>query len=134
MAWCATGRAPISTGRGATNLGFADNAAIILDNPAGMSNVAGTGLVEGGVDTLLTDIQYSDPQNPNVQAVGRACPCGFIGYIQRAQDSPWTYGIGAFSPAGFSAVHTGQSALWPNDVPLARADGKAAAERFLSME
>src|SRR5207253_5492546 len=94
------GIGPISTGRGATNLGFADNAAIILDNPAGMSNVAGSGLVEGGVDTVIPSIHYTDPQNPNVNNILRGYPCGMFGYVQRLEDSPWTVGVGAFSPAG----------------------------------
>ena len=43
----------ISTGRGGTNLGFADNAAIILDNPGAMSNAADNGFWELGVDTVM---------------------------------------------------------------------------------
>ncbi|HEV3005593.1 MAG TPA: hypothetical protein VGX78_14100, partial [Pirellulales bacterium] len=35
----------ISTGRGGTNLGFADNGAILLDNPGAMVNVANNGLI-----------------------------------------------------------------------------------------
>src|SRR5438046_6277232 len=81
------GVGPISTGRGATNLGFADNAAIILDNPAGMSNVAGTGLLEGGVDTVIPGIHYTDPDNPNVNNILRGFPCGMIGYVSRSYDS-----------------------------------------------
>src|SRR5438477_11021381 len=97
------GTGPISTGRGSTNLGFADNAAIIFDNPGGMSNVAGSGLVEGGVDTVIPSIHYSDPQNPSVNNVLSGCPCGMLGYIQHLEDTPWTVGLGAFSPAGFDA-------------------------------
>src|SRR5207237_711965 len=65
------GIGPITTGRGATNLGFADNAAIIMDNPAGMSNVAGEGLLEGGVDTCIPNLQYSDPQNNAINSAVR---------------------------------------------------------------
>jgi len=99
------GMGPISTGRGATNLAFADNAAIIHDNPAGMSNVDGTGLVEGGVDTVICGLHYTDPDNPNVNNIIRGYPCGMIGYVQRSYDSPWSYGLGAFSPAGFGAEY-----------------------------
>jgi len=99
------GIGPISTGRGATNLAFADNAAIIIDNPAGMSNVAGAGLLEGGVDTVVCGLHYTDPQNPNVNNIIRAYPAGMIGYVARAPDSPWSYGIGAFAPAGFGAEY-----------------------------
>ena len=40
----------ISASRGGTNLGFADNGTIILDNPGALVNVGGTGLVELGAD------------------------------------------------------------------------------------
>jgi long-chain fatty acid transport protein len=96
------GVGPISTGRGATNLGFADNAAIIMDNPGAMSNVADGGLVEGGVDTLITNIHYTDPQN-DLMAVVRGCPGPMVGYVQHIDDTPWSVGLGAFVPAGFGS-------------------------------
>src|SRR5205814_5806129 len=94
------GIGPISTGRGGTNIGFADNAAIIYDNPAGMSNVAGSGLMELGMDTVICDLHYSDPDNPSVSNVKRAFPPGMFGYINRWADSPWSYGLGVVAPAG----------------------------------
>jgi long-chain fatty acid transport protein len=100
------GVGPISTGRGATNLGFADNAAIILDNPAGMSNVSGNGLMEFGVDTVLPDLTYRDPQNANVDSIRRAFPAGMFGFVKRLPDSPWTFGLGVFAPAGFGADYS----------------------------
>jgi len=108
------GIGPISTGRGATNLAFADNAAIINDNPAGMSNVQGSGLMEGGVDTCIPSIQYSDPQNPNVSNVIRGYPMGFFGYMMRPEDSCFTYGIGVFAPAGFGADYFQNSPIFGN--------------------
>ena len=48
------GVGPISTGRGGTNQAFADNSAIILDNPGALVNVAGSGLAEFGVDTVIS--------------------------------------------------------------------------------
>jgi long-chain fatty acid transport protein len=99
------GMGPISTGRGATNLAFADNAAIIYDNPAGMANVEGLGLLEGGVDTVICNLHYTDPDNPDVDGVVRGYPAGMIGYIRRAPCSPWSFGIGAFAPAGFGAEY-----------------------------
>jgi len=99
------GIGPISTGRGATNLGFADNAAIIYDNPAAMSNVAGDGLLEAGVDTVICGLQYSDPDNPSADHIVRGYPAGMIGYVRRLPDSPWTLGLGGFAPAGFGAEY-----------------------------
>jgi long-chain fatty acid transport protein len=97
------GLGPISTGRGGTNLGFADNAAVILDNPAGMSNLSGNGLLEVGVDTILTDMTYRDPQNASIDSIRRAYPAGIFGFVKRLPDTPWTFGLGVFSPAGFGA-------------------------------
>jgi len=99
------GIGPISTGRGATNLAFADNVAIIHDNPAGMSNLVGTSITEGGVDTVVCGLQYSDAQNPTTHHVVRGFPAGMIGYVTRIQDTPWSVGIGAFAPAGFGAEY-----------------------------
>src|SRR5262245_7471814 len=99
------GMGPISTGRGATNLGFADNVVIIHDNPAAMSNVDGMGLFEGGVDTVICDLQYTDPENPNVDNIGRGYPAGMVGFIRHIPDSPWSAGLGVFAPAGFGAEY-----------------------------
>jgi len=106
------GIGPITTGRGATNLGFADNAAIIMDNPAAMSNVEGEGLLEGGVDTCIPNLQYSDPQNNAINSAVRGYPMGFLGYIVRPEDSPWSYGVGVFAPAGFGADFVQNSAIF----------------------
>ena len=96
------GMGAISTGRGATNLGFADNAAIIYDNPAAMTNVAGSGLLELSIDTVVCDLHYTDPDN-DVNNIHRGYPAGMVGYIWRDPDSCWAYGIGGFAPAGFGA-------------------------------
>src|SRR5580698_38684 len=97
------GLGAISMGRGGTNLGFYDNAAIINDNPAAMSNVAGGGLFDASADTLITDLHYSDPQNSDIAAKTRPFVAPTIGYIRHVEDSDWTVGIGAFVPAGFGA-------------------------------
>jgi long-chain fatty acid transport protein len=97
------GLGAISMGRGGTNLGFFDNAAIISDNAAAMSNVAGKGLFDASIDTLITDLQYSDPQNADVQAKTRPFVVPTVGYVRHVEDSDLTWGIGAFVPAGFGA-------------------------------
>ena len=98
------GVGPISTGRGGTNQGFADNAAIILDNPGAMVNVAGNGLAELGVDTVISHVDYSDPFN-SVQSKTRPLPMPVLGYIQKSDDGQWAWGIGVFAPAGFGAAY-----------------------------
>ncbi len=99
---------PISTGRGGTNQAFADNSAIILDNPGALVNVAGTGLAELGADTVFTAIHYTDPFN-DVQSKNRPLPMPVLGYIQKSDDERWAWGIGAFVPAGFGASYGGLS-------------------------
>ena len=106
MGWSATGLGAISMGRGGTNLGFADNGAIINDNPGAMSNVAGDGLFDASADALITDLHYSDPQNNDVAGKTRPFVTPSIGYIRKIDDTNWTWGIGAFVPAGFGADYT----------------------------
>jgi long-chain fatty acid transport protein len=98
------GIGPISTGRGGTNQGFADNSAIILDNPGAMVNVAGNGLLELGVDTVIADVRYTNPLS-DVTSKVRPLPMPVIGYIRKSQDDRWAGGIGVFSPAGFGASY-----------------------------
>ena len=95
----------ISTGRGGTNLGFSDNGEILLDNPAGMANLSGLGLVEIGVDTLFTDITYSDPDNPRVTDNNNPFPMGQLSMMRRSEDGVWAAGLGFYSHAGFSATY-----------------------------
>lgn len=98
------GVGPISTGRGGANQGFADNSAIILDNPGAIVNVAGNGLGEIGADTVITDVHYTDSFN-SVQAAVRPLPMPVLGYIKKSEDGCWAWGIGAFAPAGFGAAY-----------------------------
>jgi long-chain fatty acid transport protein len=98
------GVGPISIGRGGTNLGFADNAAMINDNPAAMVNMAGSRMFELGVDTLITDIHYADADN-DVYAANRPLPVPQGGYIWRDPCGNYAYGLGVFAPAGFTASY-----------------------------
>lgn len=94
----------ISTGRGGTNLGHRDNGALIHDNPAGIVNVPGQGLFDLSIDTVITDIHYTDPMN-DVRADVKGTPIPSIAYIHRDPSGDWAVGVGAFSPAGFSAEY-----------------------------
>lgn len=94
------GVAPRSLSRGGTNLGFADNGGILHDNPAAMTNIAGRGLIDVGAVNVFTRFTYADPDN-NV-STSDYCPLPQISYIQKSEDGIWAYGIGIFTPAGFS--------------------------------
>jgi long-subunit fatty acid transport protein len=93
----------ISIGRGGTNLGFADNGAIIMDNPGAMTNVKGNGLLDVGVDGVITDLRYTDPNNSDVRGAFSIFPSGMFGYVHHDPDSRLAYGIGMYAPAGFGA-------------------------------
>ena len=95
-----------STGRGGTNLGFADNGNIIVDNPGGMVNVNGSGLTELGLDVFFTDLTYADPDNARTEASHSPFPMGQISMIRKSKDGNVAYGFGVFSQAGFSTRYT----------------------------
>ncbi len=95
----------ISTGRGGTNIGFSDNAEVMLDNPAGMVNMPNLGLIEVGVDTLFADLQYGDADNRNVTASRNPFPMGQLAVIRKSLDGNVAVGLGFFSQAGFAATY-----------------------------
>jgi long-chain fatty acid transport protein len=104
----------VSTGRGATNMGFADNGVILYDNPAAMVNIPGTVLAEAGLDILLTDLQYSDPYNATA-AKRRPFPLPYLSLMRRSDDGRSAVGLGIFAPAGFGAEYRKAN---PNVTPL----------------
>ena len=110
----------ISTARGGTNLGFNDNAAIILDNPAGMVSACDCGFWELGVDTVICDLHYSDPDNDVFNEV-KGFPSGMFGIVRRSPDSAWAYGLGVFAPAGFTRrIRYGQPTYRADALQIAR--------------
>jgi long-chain fatty acid transport protein len=109
------GVAPRSIGRGGTNLGFADNGGIIFDNPAAMVNINSEGLFEVGIGMLVTDMTYADPDNgSNRNVMVNGLP--EFAMIRRTDDGDWAFGLGVFTPAGFSESHVLQGqAPFPGD-------------------
>jgi long-subunit fatty acid transport protein len=98
------GVGPISTGRGGTNIAFSDNGAVMLDNPAGIANFEGGHFAELGIDTIITDLRYTDPDN-DVNSSTQPLPIPEIAYYYTSEDKSWAAGIGVFAPAGFSASY-----------------------------
>ncbi len=94
-----------SGGRGGTNFAFSDNGEVLLDNPAGIANMSGRGLVEMGADVLLTDLDYSDPDNPRTSADNDPFPSGQFSILKKSADGDWAWGLGVYSLAGFSAEY-----------------------------
>ena len=54
---------------------------------------------EIGLDTLFTDLDYTDPQN-NVDGEVVPFPLPWFAYAQRPNDGRLAYGVGLFAPAG----------------------------------
>jgi len=100
-----------SSGRGGTNIGHSDTGTIILDNPAAMVNIHGTGLSEFGIDTVITDLDYTDPEN-NAATKTRPGVLPEISIIRKSSDGRWAFGLGAYAPAGYSATWTLNSPLF----------------------
>ena len=93
------GVSPRSLSRGGTNQGYADNGEILFDNPAAMSNVKGDGLFEADLVGLEQTAATPGPEEccqPGVH------PLPQMSYIRRSADGDFAFGIGMFTPAGFS--------------------------------
>ena len=97
------GLGAISCGRGGTNIASADNGVVLLDNPAGLANINGCGMVDLGVDLLFPVLGYSDPPDNDSAADGDPYPCGNLSVIRRSCDGCWAFGVGFFAPAAFGA-------------------------------
>jgi long-chain fatty acid transport protein len=105
------GLGAISGGRGGTNIGFADNGAVLYDNPGALVNVSGNGLLDLGVDTVISQVHYTDPKPNDVQSAVRPIPVPNLAFIKRSRDKQWAWGIGAFGPAGFGADYAFQNSF-----------------------
>lgn len=105
------GLGAISGGRGGTNIGFADNGAVLYDNPGSLVNVAGNGLADIDVDTIIPQVHYTDAKPNDVQSHIRPVPVPELAYIKRSRDKQWAWGIGAFGPAGFGASYDMQNSF-----------------------
>jgi len=103
-----------SSGRGGTNIGHSDTGTVILDNPAAIINVNGNGLFEFGIDTVITDLDYGDPQN---EAASKTRPGVLpqVSIIRKTEDGRWAYGLGIYAPAGYSATWTLNNPLLGNN-------------------
>lgn len=92
----------VSIGRGGTNIAFSDNAVVLLDNPAGIVGVDGSGRFDIGLDGLITDLYYADPFTADSAAV-RPMGLPYFGLIRKCGDGDWAWGLTVAAPAGFGA-------------------------------
>jgi long-subunit fatty acid transport protein len=91
-----------SSGRGGTNIAAFDNGPILLSNPGSLVNIRGNELFEIGVDSVFTDVDYSDPENFGANDT-QFSPLPQFTYIRASEDHLWAAGIGVYAPAGYSA-------------------------------
>ena len=89
-----------SLSRGGTNQGFADNGGILFDNPGAMTNVQDGGLFEGDFIGLQTGFRFQDATRDTVSQ--GMTPIPQVSFIRKSADGNWAFGIGMFTPAGFS--------------------------------
>ncbi|WP_164102565.1 OmpP1/FadL family transporter [Candidatus Laterigemmans baculatus] len=99
------GLGAISGGRGGTNLGHFDNAAVLHDNPAAMVNLPGRGMNELSIDGLMTSLHYREADNGRVTSRRTPYPLPHLAMIRKSDDGLWAYGLGIFAPAGFGAEY-----------------------------
>lgn len=92
-----------SSGRGGANIAHSDNGAIILSNPAGLVNTPTTQLFEFGIDPLITDLHYADPENHD-HGANPFTALPNLSYIKRTEDGRFACGVGFYVPAGFGAT------------------------------
>src|SRR3972149_647566 len=92
-----------SMGRGGTDIAFADNGVILLDNPAGMVNIEGQGMADIGFDFLFTDLRCWDPDNTGVNGWDNPLPLPYLSLIRKSADERWAFGLGVFASSGMAA-------------------------------
>lgn len=98
-----------AAGRGGTNLAMGDNGVVLMDNPSAMQSLIGNEAQEdwfvdiGGV-LLLTDLSYSDSENPTTDAKDSPSGLGHFMVARRVHEDI-VLGFGAFAPAGFASQY-----------------------------
>ena len=103
--------AATSSGRGGTNIAHFDNLSVILDNPAGLANLAERERLDFGFDLLFTDLDYTDPLN-NADARVMPFPLPQLAYAKKPCNERFVYGLGIFAPAGFGAHYDLRHAIY----------------------
>lgn len=91
-----------SSGRGGANIAHFDNGAVLLSNPAAIVNTPTNGLFEAGVDFLMTDVKYADPENGRRSMNNNPVFLPNLTYIRKSDDDRYAYGVGLYFPAGFA--------------------------------
>ncbi|KAA3658074.1 MAG: hypothetical protein DWQ10_11910 [Calditrichaeota bacterium] len=82
-----------SYARGATLLAIPDNGAILLANPAGLTQLSGRA-VGVGLGILAPTVKFQNTINPVTEADKAYYPMPFLSFIDPMQGSKWAWGFG----------------------------------------
>jgi len=97
------GLSPRSIGRGGTNIAFADNGAVLCDNPAAMVNIQGNTMMDLGGELMLTDFDFANPRNAAAAEFSRS-PLAQVALLRKDPRGNRAFGLGMFTPAGFGEI------------------------------
>ena len=89
-----------SVGRGGTNLGFADNGAVIHDNPGGLVNMRSSSFLETTAVLLFSDVDYREPGGVSDYRQD-VVPLGSFAIGKKINEDV-AVGLGVFSSGGFA--------------------------------
>jgi len=101
-----------SVGRGGTNLGFADNGAVIHDNPGGLINMRSCSFKETNAMLLFSNVDYSDPGGVS-DFRQDVIPLGSAAFGKKINEDV-AIGLGVFASGGLA----GRSVM-PGPIPFA---------------
>lgn len=98
-------------GRGNAFVATADNPSAIYYNPAGITQLEGQNIQAGSLFYLGIYADYKSPSGQSFHNDADVIAVPTLHYTFTPQDSPLSFGVGVYSPFGFSIK-------WPNDVPF----------------
>ena len=95
------GQGARATGRGGTNLGWADSGTILYDNPGGMVNIDCPTMVQADLVGLFVDAEYSDATTGIGDFDTNPVPIGNFSLLRKVNQDV-AVGVGIFSAGGFA--------------------------------
>lgn len=98
------GVSAVSIGRGGTNIGFADNASMIHDNPGAMGQMDDDVMLQLGVTALFSQFDYGDADNNQHRSQNQLYAMPEVAYLVRLNPE-WSAGVGIYTPTGFGSIY-----------------------------
>lgn len=91
-----------SAGRGGANIAHTDNGILIHDNPAALINMPAGMQLDASLEFIYPEVRYRDPQNIDHSKHEIFTLPSFSLVYKPNEESKFAFGVGAFTPAGFS--------------------------------